>query len=151
MKKIISLASIIALSTLNQVSIAAEDAAPAPKHEMKMDHDMGGKGKMEGMSGMGQGKKGDMGKMQGKGEMDHGKMGGMGGMGDMGEMDHGKMREHLKMKQDYQLKLHALTNKILAEKDPTKQQALKDEQLKLMEQHHMQMMKMHKMMKGHKM
>lgn len=142
MKKIISVASIIALSALTQVSVAAEDTPAKPKHEMKMDQDMGGKGKMGDMGKM------DHGKMQGNGEMDHGKMG---GMGDMGGMNHEKMREHLKMKQEYQLKLHGLTNKILAEKDPAKQQKLKDEQLKLMEQHHMQMMKMHKMMKGHKM
>ncbi|GAB4278118.1 MAG: hypothetical protein Kow0065_24490 [Methylomicrobium sp.] len=128
MKKIISLLALLTLAVTTQNSVAEEHPAPAdkPKHEMKMGKGMPGMKEMQGMGG---------------------EMGGMDGM------DHGKMREHLKMKQEYQLKLHDLTNKILAEKDPAKQQALKDEQLNLMEQHHMHMMKMHKMkmMKGHKM
>ncbi len=74
------------------------------------------------------------------------KMGqGMGG----GQMDPAKMKEHMKMEQEHQLKMHDLSNKILAEKDPKKQQELKDQQLKLMEEHHMHKMKM--MMKPHKM
>jgi hypothetical protein len=41
------------------------------------------------------------------------------------------------------LKMHDLSNKILAETDPKKQQALKDQQLELMKSEHMQMMSMH--------
>lgn len=66
------------------------------------------------------------------------------GMGhDMSGMDPAKMTEHLKSKQEHMLMMHDLSNKILAEKDPQKQQALKDQQLELMKAHHMQMMSMH--------
>ena len=73
------------------------------------------------------------------------------GMG-MG-MDETKMAEHLKMKQEHLLKMHDLSNKILAETDPKRKQELKDQQLELMKSHHMHMMKMHhmKMMQKHKM
>lgn len=77
-----------------------------------------------------------------KAEMKMGK-----GMGS-GHMDPAKMKEHMKMEQEHQLKMHDLSNQILSEQDATKQQALKDEQLKLMEEHHMHKMKM--MMKHHK-
>ncbi len=70
---------------------------------------------------------------------------GMGG----GQMDPAKMKEHMKMEQEHQLQIHDLSNKILSETDPKKQQELKDQQLKLMEEHHMHKMKM--MMKQHKM
>ena len=69
--------------------------------------------------------------------------GGMGMEHDMGGMDPAKMSEHLKAKQEHMLMMHDLSNKILAEKDPKKQQALKDQQLELMKAHHMQMMSMH--------
>ena len=48
-----------------------------------------------------------------------------------------------------ELKMHDLSSKILAETDPAKQQALKDQQLELIKAEHMQMMNMHhpKMMK----
>ena len=61
----------------------------------------------------------------------------------MGKMDESKMMEHLKMKQEHMLKMHDLSNKILAETDPKKQQTLKDQQLELMKSEHMQMMSMH--------
>ncbi len=61
----------------------------------------------------------------------------------MGGMDPAKMTEHLKEKQEQMLMMHDLSNKILAEKDPQKQQALKDQQLELMKAHHMKMMSMH--------
>jgi len=64
-------------------------------------------------------------------------------------MDPAKMKEHMKMEQEHQLKIHDLSNKILSETDPKKQQELKDQQLKLMEEHHMHKMEM--MMKHHKM
>jgi hypothetical protein len=47
------------------------------------------------------------------------------------------------MRQEQMLKMHDLSNKILAETDPKKKQALKDEQLGLMKIEHMQMMSMH--------
>ena len=61
----------------------------------------------------------------------------------MAKMDESKMMEHLKMRQDQMLKMHDLSNKILAETDPKKKQALKDEQLELIKAEHMQMMSMH--------
>lgn len=61
----------------------------------------------------------------------------------MAKMDDSKMMEHLKMKQEHILKMHDLSNKILAETDPAKKQALKDQQLDLMKSEHMQMMNMH--------
>lgn len=70
-------------------------------------------------------------------------MGGKGMEHDMGAMDPAKMTEHLKQKQEHMLMMHDLSNKILAEKDPQKQQALKDQQLELIKAHHMEMMSMH--------
>lgn len=70
--------------------------------------------------------------------------GGMMGMEHgMDKMDPAKMTEHLKLKQEQMLLMHDLSNKILAEKDPQRQQALKDQQLELMKAHHMEMMRMH--------
>ena len=71
------------------------------------------------------------------------------GMGGGQMMDPAKMKEHMKMEQEHQLKIHELSHKILSETDPKKQQELKDQQLKLMEEHHMHKMQM--MMKHHKM
>lgn len=51
--------------------------------------------------------------------------------------------EHLAGMQAHMLTMHELSNKILTEKDPQKQQALKNQQLELMKAHHMQMMSMH--------
>jgi hypothetical protein len=59
------------------------------------------------------------------------------------KMDEAKMMEHLKMRQEQILKMHDLSTKILAETDPKKKQALKDEQLQLIKAEHMQMMRMH--------
>lgn len=61
----------------------------------------------------------------------------------MGAMDERMMMEHLRMRQEQILKMHDLSNKILAETDPAKRQALKDQQLELMKTEHMQMMSMH--------
>jgi hypothetical protein len=69
------------------------------------------------------------------------------GMG-CSEKDPVKMKEHMKLEQEHQLKIHDLSNKILSETDPKKQQELKDQQLKLMEEHHMHKMEMK--MKHHK-
>lgn len=59
-----------------------------------------------------------------------------------GQMDHAKMMKHLQLEQEHQLKIHDLAHKILSETDPKKQQELKDQQLKLMEEHHMHKMQM---------
>jgi hypothetical protein len=59
------------------------------------------------------------------------------------KMDESKMMEHLKMRQEQILKMDDLSDKILSETDPTKKQALKDEQLELIKAEHMQMMSMH--------
>lgn len=61
----------------------------------------------------------------------------------MSAMDESKMMEHLKVRQEQMLKMHDLSNKILAETDPSKRQALKDQQLELIRADHMQMMSMH--------
>ncbi len=61
----------------------------------------------------------------------------------MGTMDESKMMEHLKIKQEEILKMHDLSNKILAETDPKKKQELKDQQLELIKAEHIQMMNMH--------
>ncbi len=68
---------------------------------------------------------------------------GMGMEHNMGAMDPAKMLEHMKKKQEHMLMMHALSNKILAEKDPQKQQALKDQQLELIKAHHQEMMSRH--------
>ncbi|QWF72008.1 hypothetical protein KEF85_06005 [Methylomonas paludis] len=75
---------------------------------------------------------------------------GMGSM--MGGMQHdadpAKMTEHLKKMQAHMLQMHDLSNKILAETDPKKQQALKDQQLEIMKAHHMEMMAKHQQKAG---
>jgi len=57
---------------------------------------------------------------------------------------------HMRSMQAHMLTMHDYANKILSEKNPKKQQALKNEQLELMKAHHKQM-KTHreKMMKMH--
>lgn len=69
--------------------------------------------------------------------------GGMAMGSDTGPMDPAKMEEHLKERQEHLLKMHDLSNKILAETDPQKQQALKDQQLELMKAEHANMMSKH--------
>ncbi|MDO8845465.1 MAG: hypothetical protein Q7U98_02250 [Methylicorpusculum sp.] len=119
----------LVLTQFGPLAVAMEDNMPQ-KSDMKMDkpmkHKAGmGAGKEEGMAGMGGGKEGGM-----------------------GNMDESKMMEHMKMRQEHDLKMHDLSNKILAETDPAKKQALKDQQIELMKSHHMHMMQM---MKNHKM
>jgi hypothetical protein len=58
-------------------------------------------------------------------------------------MDPAKMEAHLKERQAYLLAMHDLSSKILAETDPTKQQALKDQQLELMKAEHIKSMSRH--------
>ena len=59
------------------------------------------------------------------------------------DIDPVKIQQHLKAKQEHQLMMHDLSNKILSETDPQKQQALKDQQLEMMKKHHQHMMNMH--------
>ena len=67
----------------------------------------------------------------------------------MGMWAHGMTDEdkeaHLKAMQDYSLKIHDLSNQILAEKDPTKQEALKTQQRELMKEHYEKIRQAHKM------
>lgn len=139
MKKLMSLMAVAGLVSISQSAFSVEQAdSPMSKPGMKMDHDMGSMDK--GMGGMNKGVEGMNKGMEG---MNKGKG---------GEMDPAKMMEHMKMKQERQLKMHDLSNKILAEADPKKQQELKDQQLELMKAQHMQKMKMHHMMMNkHKM
>lgn len=67
--------------------------------------------------------------------------------GMMGGMMSEEMREqHLKQRQEHMLKMHELSNKILAAKDDKERERLKAEQLQLMKEHekaHHQMMQQH--------
>ena len=68
----------------------------------------------------------------------------------MGMMGMGMSEGHLQAMQEHMLKMHDYSNRILAEKDPTKQAQLKHEQLELMKAHQAQMMQHHsQMMQGH--
>lgn len=68
-----------------------------------------------------------------------------------GGMDPAKLEAHLKDRQAHELAMHDLSGKILAETDPQKQQALKDQQLELMKTEHLKMMSKHKPMDHKKM
>lgn len=118
MNIIIKTGLFLVLTQFGSMAVAMEDTMPQ-KSDMKMDKPMKHK------AGMGGGKEGGM-----------------------GDMDESKMMEHMKMRQEHDLKMHDLSNKILAETDPAKKQALKDQQIELMKSHHMHMMQM---MKNHKM
>lgn len=80
-----------------------------------------------------------------------GKHEGMPGMRMHGDMMAQMMSpEHLKEMQAHILQMHDLSNKILAEKDPKKQQELKDQQLEVMKAHMAdRMAKRHKMRMPH--
>ncbi len=69
---------------------------------------------------------------------------GMGMM--MGGMTEEQKNEHLRSMQEHMLSMHDLSNQILAEKDPAKKEALKNQQLELMKAQHAQMMEHHKQM-----
>jgi hypothetical protein len=70
------------------------------------------------------------------------------GMGMHGDMMQGMPTlEQLKEMQAHMLLMHDLSNKILAEKDPKKQQALKDQQLEIMKAHIADRMAKHHHMK----
>jgi hypothetical protein len=70
---------------------------------------------------------------------------GMGGM--MAGMTEEQKDKHLRSMQEHMLKMHDLSNQILAEKDAAKKEQLKTQQLQLMKAHHAQMMEHHKEMK----
>jgi hypothetical protein len=62
------------------------------------------------------------------------------GMRGHGHMTEAELDQHLRMNQEHMLKMHDLSNRILAETDPKKKEQLKNEQLELMKAHHRQMM-----------
>lgn len=109
----------------------APPAAPANKAGKEMQHDMGGMG-MGGGMGMHHGM-GGMGMHQG--------MGGMHGM--MAGMSEEEKDKHMRSMQEHMLKMHDLSNQILAEKDSAKKEQLKNEQIQLMKAHHAEMMSHH--------
>ena len=65
------------------------------------------------------------------------------GMGMMGGMTEEQQTEHMGGMQEHMLLMHELSNQILAEKDPSKKESLKKQQLDLMKSHHAQMMEHH--------
>lgn len=62
------------------------------------------------------------------------------GMGKMGQMSEEERDKHLRAHQENMLKLHDLSNRILAESDPKKKEQLKNEQLEMMKAHQAQKM-----------
>lgn len=74
-----------------------------------------------------------------------------GGMqhGGGGMMQHGggMDEQHLQGMQEHILKMHELSNQILAEKDPAKKEQLKQQQRDVMKAHHTEMMSRHDGMK----
>ncbi|WP_036281311.1 hypothetical protein [Methylomicrobium lacus] len=71
------------------------------------------------------------------------------GMGMRGHMSEAERDQHMRMYQDHMLKMHDLSNRILAEPDAKKKEQLKNEQFELMKAHQAQMMthRMEKMQK----
>jgi len=70
----------------------------------------------------------------------------MGGMMMGAAMSEEKKLQHLRKMQVHMLKMHDLSNQILAEQDPEKKQALKDKQIQLMQEHMQKMIAKHKTM-----
>ena len=66
---------------------------------------------------------------------------GMGGM--MAGMTDEEKDKHLRSMQEHMLKMHDLSNQILAEKDAAKKEQLKTQQIQLMKAHHTEMMARH--------
>jgi hypothetical protein len=62
------------------------------------------------------------------------------GMMGMGGMTEEQKDQHMRAMQEHMLMMHDLSNQILAEKDSTKKESLKKQQLQLMKAHHEQMM-----------
>jgi hypothetical protein len=82
--------------------------------------------------------------MKGMGMGMHQGMGGMGGM--MSGMSEEQKDKHMQSMQEHMLKMHDLSNQILAEKDPAKKDVLKKQQLQLMKAHHAEMRESHQQM-----
>jgi len=61
----------------------------------------------------------------------------------MSGMDASQMTDRMQEMQSHMLMMHDLSNRILAETNAKKKQALKNQQLELMKAHHMQMMGSH--------
>ena len=129
MKKAYQTMTAICLFLMMTATSNAEDiqnvAPPAtPPKDMGIKHEMGG--------GMG---------------MQHGMGGGMGmhrGMGGMmADMTEEQKDKHMRSMQEHMLKMHDLSSQILAEKDATKKEQLKTQQLQLMKAHHAEMMERH--------
>lgn len=55
-------------------------------------------------------------------------------------MSEGQKDRYLRAMQEHSLEMHDLSNRILAEQDPVKRQALKDQQLQLMKDYRARMM-----------
>lgn len=69
---------------------------------------------------------------------------GMGmGMGMMAGLTDEEKDQHIKAMQEHMLKLHELSNQILAEKDTAKQEELKAQQRQLMKEHFEKMKQVH--------
>lgn len=117
--------TISAICSAENIQSVAPPATP-PK-ELGMKHEMGG--------GMG---------------MQHGMGGGMGMHHGMGGMMAGMTEEqkdkHMRSMQEHMLKMHDLSNQILAEKDTAKKEQLKIQQIQLMKAHHAEMMESHQQM-----
>ena len=60
--------------------------------------------------------------------------------GNMDGMSEEQKDQHMRAMQEHMLMMHELSDKIIAEKDPQKKQALKDQQLEMMKAHRAQMM-----------
>lgn len=67
-----------------------------------------------------------------------------------GGMSEEQKEQHLRAMQEHMLMMHELSDKIIAEKDPVKKQALKDQQLEMMKAHRAQMMGHLQQMRRHK-
>ena len=82
--------------------------------------------------------------------MKHGGASMKGMMGMMMDKTEEQKDAHMRKMQVHMLQMHDLSNRILAESDAAKKQALKDEQVQLMKDHMKKMMAKHKeMMKKH--
>jgi hypothetical protein len=106
-----------ATSSAENIQNVAPPATPSKDMGMGMQHGMGGMGMQHGMGGM------------------------------MAGMTEEQKDKHMRSMQEHMLKMHDLSNQILAEKDATKKEQLKTQQLQLMKEHHTEMMDRHKEMK----
>ncbi len=127
---LLSVICLFSLMTLPVQAVDIQHVAPAvaPAPDKAMNHDMNGMGMQHGMGGMGM----------------HKGMGGMHGM--MAGMTDEEKEKHMRSMQEHMLKMHDLSNRILAEPDSAKKEALKTEQIQLMKAHHADMMSRHQMM-----